>query len=198
MPKIVDHEERRQEVLGAVWRLIGREGLDAATTRRIADEAGYSIGAIQHYFQNKEDILVQAHLLAFSRASDRILRVTQGRTGVDALRLAMMEALPLDAERLLEAQVDVSFLGQAVGNPQLRRIRSTSNTESRAFWEGFVTAAQRTGEIAADEDPGLIVDEIFALIESLSIEAIIAPERMTPEHQMVLVERFLTRVAAHR
>ena len=36
MPKIVDHAERRREVLDATWRVIGREGLEAATVRRIA------------------------------------------------------------------------------------------------------------------------------------------------------------------
>ena len=55
--------------------------------------------------------------------------------------------------------------------------------------------AQQIGEIDTDEDPGLIVDEILAVVESLSVEAIINPDRMTAEHQMLLVERFLDRVA---
>ena len=66
MPKIVDHAERRREVLDATWRVIGREGLEAATVRRIAAEAGCSIGVLAHYFQDKEDILISAHQLALS------------------------------------------------------------------------------------------------------------------------------------
>ena len=194
MPKIVDHDERRIEVLDATWRVIVREGLDATTIRRIAQEAGYSNGVLAHYFTNKEDILVSAHKLAFARARDRIVRATDGVPGIEALRRAIFEALPLDDERSLEAQVDVSFLGQTVGNPYLRQIRSASNAESRALWASFVVQAQETGEISAEEDPELIVDEILALVESLSVEAIINPDRMTPAHQTTLVARFLQRV----
>lgn len=195
MPKIVDHDQRRQEVLAATWRVIARCGLDATTVRRIADEAGHSVGVLAHYFTNKEDILSSAHLLAFARARARIDEATRGRSSVEALRLAMLEALPLDEERLLEAQVDVSFLGHTVGNTHLRQIRSTSNAHSRTMWGSFVTQAQEAGELCRDEDPGLIVDEIQALIESLSIQAIIDPTRMTAAHQEALVARFLARVS---
>ncbi|GAA3598126.1 TetR/AcrR family transcriptional regulator [Kineosporia mesophila] len=195
MPKIVDHEERRTEVLNATWRVIGRYGLEGATVRRIADEAGYSNGILQHYFQNKEDILISAHQLAFSRAGERIARVTADRTGLEALRRALFEALPLDAEGVLEAQVDVSFLGYTVGNARLREIRRVSNEGSRRQWAGFVEAAQAVGDIDADDDGALIVDDLMVLIDSLSVAAIIEPGRMTAERQMLLVDRYLLRIA---
>ncbi len=195
MPKIVDHAERRREVLDATWRVIGREGLEAATVRRIAAEAGCSIGVLAHYFQDKEDILISAHQLAFARARQRILDATRDRTGLTALRAAVLEALPLDAERLLEAQVDVSFLGQTVGNEHLREVRSASNAGSRLLWRSFVVQAQEAGEVPASAEPDLLVDEIMAWIESLSIQALITPERTTPEHQLLLVDRLLARIS---
>lgn len=195
MPKIVDHDQRRQEVLAATWRVIARVGLDATTIRRIADEAGHSVGVLTHYFTDKQDILISAHLLAFARARARIVEATEGRSSLEALRLAMLEALPLDEERLLEAHVDVSFLGHSVGNANLRQIRSTSNAHSRVLWGGFVAQAQDSGEVRRDGDASFIVDEIKALIESLSIQAIIDPEWMTPEHQVALVSRFLARMS---
>jgi AcrR family transcriptional regulator len=194
LPKIVDHEQRREEVLAATWRVIARVGLDATTIRRIADEAGHSVGVLTHYFTDKEDILRSAHLLAFARARARIDEATEGRSSLEALRLALLEALPLDEERLLEAHVDVSFLGHTVGNAKLRQIRSRSNAESRELWGRFVTRAQDSGELRRDEDTGLVVDEIQALIESLSIQAIIDPARMTPGHQEALVDRLLSRL----
>ena len=93
MPKVVDHDERRREVLDATWRVIGSEGLEALTLRRIAQEAGCSNGVLAHYFRNKEDILVSAHQLAFARARERIVEATDGVGGIAALRLAILEAL---------------------------------------------------------------------------------------------------------
>ena len=39
MPKIVDWDERRDEILSATWRVIARDGIDGATIRAIAKEA---------------------------------------------------------------------------------------------------------------------------------------------------------------
>ncbi|GHE09414.1 TetR/AcrR family transcriptional regulator [Klenkia taihuensis] len=195
MPKIVDHAERRREVLDATWRVIARAGLDAATTRAIAEEAGYSIGVLTHYFSDKQDILVSAHRLAFARARDRILVATRDSAGVTALRLAMLEALPLDDERFVEAQVDVSFLGQSVGNAYLRGIRSASYEGSRRLWRGFLDQAAAAGELAEDADLPRLVDDVVGMVDSLSIQAIVDPGHMTPDHQVLLVDRFLERIA---
>jgi AcrR family transcriptional regulator len=194
MPKIVNHAERRAEVLDATWRVIAREGLEATTVRRIAEEAGHSNGVLQHYFKNKDDILISAHLLAFARTGERIARVTADRQGIEALRRAAFEALPLDEDGLLEAQVDVGFLGQVVGNDYLRTVRRESNEGARRQWTRFVHDAQALNEVPADLDVDLAVDELMALIDSLSVEAIIDPERMTAEHQMLLIDRFLDRI----
>ena len=50
MPKVVDHDERREDVAEAAWRVIGRDGLEGATLREISREAGFTTGVIQHYF----------------------------------------------------------------------------------------------------------------------------------------------------
>ena len=72
MPKIVDHDQRREEIVAATWRVIDRHGLDEATTRRIAEEAGYSNGVLAHYFRDKDDILVQALQLAHAHVRARV------------------------------------------------------------------------------------------------------------------------------
>ena len=195
MPKIVDHAERRREVLDATWRVIARSGLDTATTRAIAEEAGYSIGVLTHYFSDKQDILVSAHRLAFARARERILAATRTCSGIAALRLAMLEALPLDDERFVEAQVDVSFLGQSVSNEYLRGIRSASYQGSRRLWGGFLDQAAAAGELTEDADLPRLVDDVVGMVDSLSIQAIVDPDHMTPDHQVLLVDRFLDRIA---
>ena len=57
LPKIVDHEVRRQELVEAAWRVINRIGLERTTIREIATESGCSTGALAHYFRTKDDIL---------------------------------------------------------------------------------------------------------------------------------------------
>ena len=79
MPKIVDHDERRREVLTAARRVIVRDGIDAATTRAIAKEAGYSNGVLAHYFADKDEILLSALRQSHQRIRERLARKLDGR-----------------------------------------------------------------------------------------------------------------------
>ena len=191
MPKFVDHEQRRHEVLAATYRVIERVGLEEATTRRIAEEAGYSNGVLAHYFADKDDILVSALEQAHAHVRARFNRVSEGRIGVDALRAVIEEALPLDAERLLEARIEFSFLGRALNSPRLRQVHGDDLTHFRGRLTGLVSDARAGQEIAThltDED---VVGEILVLVDGLSIQALLAPDRITPKVQLRMLDLLL-------
>ena len=88
MPKAVDHEARRAELLAATWRVIARDGIEGATVRRISREAGYSTGVLTHYFQNKEDVLRTALQASFTQTRTRMAADTASSSGVASLRNA--------------------------------------------------------------------------------------------------------------
>lgn len=49
-------DERRAQLIAATARVISREGVAGATTRRIADEAGAPLASLHYSFRNKEDL----------------------------------------------------------------------------------------------------------------------------------------------
>ena len=59
MPKIVDHEKYRIELLEKCFDLLSTKGYSNITMREIAEELGISTGSLYHYFQNKQSILEQ-------------------------------------------------------------------------------------------------------------------------------------------
>ena len=61
MPKIVDQPRRRREVIEATFQVISQVGLEGATLRAIAEQAGFSTGVIGHYFSSKHDLLALIH-----------------------------------------------------------------------------------------------------------------------------------------
>ncbi|MHA0857723.1 TetR/AcrR family transcriptional regulator [Paenibacillus sp. CMAA1364] len=58
----------KERILQAAQRVIIAQGINGATMRSIAQEAGLSTGAIYHYYKNKEDVLydVMDHSLSES------------------------------------------------------------------------------------------------------------------------------------
>ncbi|GAB4154853.1 MAG: TetR/AcrR family transcriptional regulator [Cyanobacteria bacterium J069] len=59
MPKIVDHEEYRKELLSKCFELIAEKGYNAVTMRQIAQGIGVSTGTLYHYFPSKESLFEQ-------------------------------------------------------------------------------------------------------------------------------------------
>ncbi|MBI9077309.1 MAG: TetR/AcrR family transcriptional regulator [Desulfatibacillum sp.] len=59
MPKIVDHDKYREELLGGCFELFSDKGYSNVTMRQIAKELGISTGALYHYFPTKQSILDQ-------------------------------------------------------------------------------------------------------------------------------------------
>jgi AcrR family transcriptional regulator len=198
VPKIVDHEARREELVEATWRVIARAGMVGATMREIAREAGVSTGILAHYFADKEDLLGYALRLSHRRVYERIHTGTQGLVGLAALRVIMLEALPLDQERLLEAQIELNFFSLAVGNESLRELQ---NREFERFWDELhhrVSEAQALGEIATALDADSITHQLIILVEGISLEAVLYPARVHPDRQVDILEHFLAQVTATR
>lgn len=56
MPKIVNREDRREEVCGAAMRILARGGQSALTLRSLAEELNGSITLVTHFFANRADL----------------------------------------------------------------------------------------------------------------------------------------------
>jgi AcrR family transcriptional regulator len=192
MPKIVDHDARRKELLQATWKVIARVGLEGATVREIAKESGYSNGVLAHYFESKDDIIISAHRLAFQNVYDRAIEANKGKRGIEAIRSALYEALPLDPDRHLEAVIDVSYWGQALVNRRLNEVRQTSVRDSREWWRVMFDDAREAGELSTDVATDVLVDQIKVLIDGVSVQAVMYPDDMTPEKQVAIADAFLS------
>ena len=121
MPRRVDHEARRHEIVLATWRLIAERGIEATTMRELARELGLANGSVTHYFPDKSAILTAAfaHVFAATTARFEQGRARTGDTGLAALRAFLLEAAPIDEERSLEARSVSAFLEYAAANPAL-------------------------------------------------------------------------------
>src|SRR5262245_51656624 len=118
MPKIVNHEERREQLADSVLAVIRRSGLSRATLREVAREVGWTSGVLLHYFRDKQELLTFAFLLAEQRIRQRVEARNAGLSGLAALRGLMEETLPIDDERHLYTAIFLSFEGHAASVPE--------------------------------------------------------------------------------
>lgn len=190
MPKIVDHGDRRRELAEAAWRVIIKHGLDGATTRLIAKESGYSAGVLAHYFESKDEILLEALRISHENIDSRVSQVIEGREGLDALRALCIDLLPTGEQQARETHLEISFWSRALVNRELRTVQRTESARWRRVVQSLVADAQRAGELA-EGDPRTIAVNLSALMDGLSIYALLYPDRFGRNELVRMLDAFL-------
>ncbi|HEY7903491.1 MAG TPA: helix-turn-helix domain-containing protein, partial [Casimicrobiaceae bacterium] len=74
-----------EAILDAAARVFGRDGYAGATTNRIADVAGVSIGSVYQYFPNKDALVVALHA-RHSRRMQAVMTAVLDGTNEASLR----------------------------------------------------------------------------------------------------------------
>jgi len=69
--------DRREEILEATLRVIGRSGREAVTHRAVAEEAGVPLGSTTYYFDSRDDLLGQALEHVARKEADRHVELGQ-------------------------------------------------------------------------------------------------------------------------
>ena len=94
-PKQKRAQQTVEVVLQGTVRVLGREGVDAVTTNRIAEAAGVSIGSLYQYFPDKHSIFKALHARHAQRIR-QVIAVTLDRhatSTLETLLLALMDGL---------------------------------------------------------------------------------------------------------
>lgn len=188
MPKVVDHEQRRRELAHAVWRVIRRQGIEEASVRAVALEAGWSPGALRHYFRTQSELLAFAMRLVVERIEGRIAAIDLATDPREAVEQVLHELLPLDDERRAENEVWLAFTARALIDPALRH---QHNEVHAALHQACATSLQTLatgGHANAGQAPGLETERLHALIDGLAVHTALRPDLMKPE-QIVAVVR---------
>jgi AcrR family transcriptional regulator len=196
VPKIVDHEKRRQELVEATWRVICRVGLHNTTVGLIAAEAGYSHGVVAHYFSSKADVLFAAHQLKFARlkeVGDALLVEAADEPAAAKLRTLFDWMLPLDTERLTEAEVELNFWGQAVTTDALLAARTESlETVMVEWWIPLIAGCRADGLLVRDGTDESIAKSLMAFIDGVSAYSVLFPQYYGFDEVAVLGVEYLS------
>ena len=181
MPKIVDHERRRAEIVQTTWRVIARRGLDGATLREVAAEAGYANGALKPYFPAKSDLLEATFRHVFSRTNARIGAATEGLDGFEALRAFCLEILPLDPDRLDEARVVITFWQQALRDPTQTEVNDAAMAQWRTNIHTWLDTASRAGQTTARLRVETAAETLLSFLLGTQVAAVFDPEFNSPD-----------------
>jgi AcrR family transcriptional regulator len=176
VPVTVDHDARRAELAQAVWRIVVRDGVRAASVRGVAQEAGLSMGSVRHFFASQHQLLVFAVQEIVRQASERIAAGTEERLRMvaDGRPLAAVvslleEVLPLDDERLIEARVWAAFTSAPISDPEMAAVRKQADDGVHQLCGEALAALTEFGLLHPERDRDLETSRIHALLDGLTL-----------------------------
>lgn len=181
MPRIVNHDARRQEIARAAWRVIRRDGLERASLRTIAKEAGCTTGVLTHYFRDKDQLML---FTLDGTMGDVVGRVTGalglkvGRARFEAWADALADLLP--STRSDGWRAWFAFLGRAFNHSGLLAEQRHRYARYRAVLVDQLRHFVAERVIRADIDVDVAADHIMAMIDGLGIGTVVDPGRFTP------------------
>jgi AcrR family transcriptional regulator len=192
----VDHDARRRDFIKAAYETITESGLANTTVRAVARKAGYTTGALVHYFGDKNELIRLALDYSGEVVRDRMVAVHQRQRGRNALREIIVEALPLDKQRDANWRVWLALWYHSEDNEDMRaeekrRYREWTGRLGRALDESV-----RDGEIAKSTDVKLEVQALVAFIDGLGVQHLMSSRGMSAKRLTKLLDRYLDRLYA--
>jgi AcrR family transcriptional regulator len=203
VPKIVDAEARRTEIVEAVFRIIAVDGLERASLREVADEAGLAVGSVRHYFAGSDELL----RFSFGAVVDRILARLAGALPMmlaaepasgarhEAVLTLLGEFLPLDEERAVDACVWMAFKNAARIRPFLAAEAERSHREVAAV-VGQVIIALMPDDGDGHHALTVEAERLLAMLDGLCMHALLQPAWMTARMCRDVLDRHVRSLGA--
>jgi len=191
LPRIVDHDERRRQVVAIARNILLEYGLEKLTIRRIAESANLSTAIISHYFRDKRELMLFIFLNTLEITERKFAQaVGSGRSTTACLQTL----LPTDDESRDNWKVWIAFWNMTLTDTEFRQQQVAKTENTLRMIRGLLDRNSPSRSIDENEKD---VEErrIFAVLVGIAIQAIHDPENWPVEQQNRVLESEFGRMA---
>lgn len=200
-PKIVDKEEKKQEILKAAVRIFAQNGVVKTKMTDIAKAAGIGKGTIYEYFRSKEDIFAETYTHLFQDTEIRIAEVLESPISPeDKLRKFMSvtieEFLVRDGGEF--AGIMMSFWSEGIRNNNERIMEIIDlkkvYSEFRIIIAGILDEGIKTGQFRK-VDTHITASVMIGALDGILLQYVMDKNVFSPEQATAaLLDSFLNGV----
>ncbi|HEX2590218.1 MAG TPA: TetR/AcrR family transcriptional regulator [Rhizomicrobium sp.] len=180
-----DHAAKRVELLDAAIAVIARDGVAAASLRKVAQQAGTSTGAVTYYFANKEEMMAAVIEAQFD-IFDAMLKSDDGKIDIRAGLKRWLDSLS-DSESG-EYIATFQLLAHARHEPTLADVYQRRYANYRQVFASMLAKGQSDGTIRTDVPADLLADQLSAMGDGWMMLFPIEPERFHPSRVQALLD----------
>ncbi|XOV83274.1 MAG: TetR/AcrR family transcriptional regulator [bacterium] len=194
MPKYVDHDARRKDFIAAAHESILEEGLAKTTIRSVAKRAGYTTGALVHYFADKEELIKQVLEENGQRVRARMQSAQHTQQGFDALRGVLLEALPTDKTSGASWRIWLALWYHSEESASMRLEERRRYKEWLGRLGDILQQSVDLGELPADTNVTTEARMLVAFVDGLGVQYLMANSRTSAGQLKEMLDRYLVRL----
>lgn len=194
MPKIVDHDRQRVTFAEAALRLVAREGLEGLTMRKVAAEAGLSYGALFHYFDSKDALLLYAIRHSTAQQGRRVSAFSVRNRGLKALEQLLSDDALIDESSRDEWLVWLAFLYRAALQESFAEMHAELIDGWVARIRGLLEDARAAGEIRPEVDVEFEAMALWVYSAGIGQQGLLHPAMFPLETQRNLISAYLDKL----
>lgn len=185
MPRVVDHEERRWEIVFALWLVIAEHGIEGVSLRQVAAEAGVSMGRIQHYFGTK-DALVLAGCTALVQSAYGGYQETGDAAPRDRLLHIVTQQIPRDAAGRMGVSVWYAYVAKSISHAAVRQVLAEARRGAEEECVRLILADRGADGGTGDEAALGQARRLLALADGLTLRVLVGD--LEPAEAVAMLE----------
>lgn len=183
----------KERLITAFLAITASRGLDQATMREVAKEAGVSVGSVQYYCRTRDDMLQMAFQHVMERIMARGEAVAHDGPVGSVIRAYAREFLPLDDARAEEQRVYLAFVARAAVSPALARIQHAFTARLHSACADAFRLARQRGEARSRFDPEAAARATVAMLDGLLVHMLTDPDAMPAAAALEILDDHLAR-----
>ena len=185
MPRYVNHEDRRREILDATLIVLAQRGVNGLTFRAVAEEMGGSSTLVTHFFPTRQALL---DALAESVAwlpEDLFADEAAFEDPRERLRFFLLWLVPGDEQARVYEQARVSLIGERDTRLRTQHFFDMWDTRMREVLRDHLLPLLEEEEIPA------AVDLLRCLANGITLSTVEHPDEWPPSRQEAVVDHAL-------
>ncbi len=181
MPKIVDHDEYREELIVRFIPLLAEKGYSGVSMRELSEAAGVSTGTLYHYFPTKESILEQMFMFVQENNLNEYLSITES-----------LESVPEKIDFAVKKWKEFGSFYQSIMLLATDALRNIYREKAEQIFSGF--SDHYTGAISRE----LNISEsearsVFIYLLGIVFHSVLTPNYLSYGEQIDLLRNILER-----
>lgn len=186
MPRYVDHENRRSQIIHATLEVLAQQGPSGLNFRAVASRMGGSSTVVTHYFHTRQQLL-DALMEDLAQWPEDVAKLEAGADDPrERLRLFLLWLLPNDEQGLKEETARVNLIGEHDARVRTGHLFAAWDQNIRSM------LASHVEELFPAERVPAIVDVLRSTTNGITLSTVEHPDQWPPERQLAVLDEVLT------